>query len=78
MKESKSMLEIRKIRDKNAEETKSMTITEKIDYLFKKGEKARENLNLKPTAEYDISQKDLYGGAVSENTTEYEASKESD
>ena len=72
MNESKAMLEIREIRNKNAEETKNMSIKEKIDYLFQKGENARKNLDLKPKSnnyDYCVSQNDF--GMIMEETAEY-------
>ena len=74
MKESEALLEIRKIRDENAKKTKDMTLKEKIDYLFAKGEQARKNLNLKPRKEhsnYPLSQNQLSNTMVLEKTEEY-------
>lgn len=81
MKESNALLEIRKIRDKNAEATKNMPLKEKIDYIFKKGEQARRNLNLKIKTEYSnkhISQNDLSGEMIMEETTEYNDKEKKD
>ncbi len=44
-KESKAMKEIHKIRIKNRELTKDMSITERISYINKESEKALKKMN---------------------------------
>ena len=52
--ESKEMTEIRKFRQERDIATKNMSIDEKINYLFIKGENAKAKLNVDSCSEYII------------------------
>ena len=83
MKESKAMLEIRKMREIEDKKMRKMSATEMLEYMKKrfKKNKTPENLDIENDVKdynYTISSSDLYPGIVSEKNTDYTAPKKSD